>query len=320
MVLLLSLDVGLVSGLFGGLPILKLLESLASSSVSLKKTKLANSAHEDESESEGAWTTDSLNSGLFFLSAEFILESSHAWGSLVGFIHLTSLLILRSVMTMMSVVVSSSLMMVLLLFGHLLLPLLSFLLLGLLLLHLVFHVLGLLSNVGKDLLEEIGHFHSLSIRLKESTTKVRFLNGSSDVQLLSDLRIDILELTFLAEQESVEQQEEEDTVESSPEGDVRVLFSLEPLGNHGSHGEHAHGDGKHHLDHADLEEVVIQTKFVFGRLLRGNEIRLRSHPWEVTSLSDVLSVESSAEQGYDGRNEEGETEAAKQASAAAELL
>ena len=280
--------------------------------MSLKKTKLANSAHEDESESEGAWTTDGLNSGLFFLSAEFILESSHAWGSLLGFIHLTSLLILRSsVMTMMSVVVSSSLMMVLLLFGHLLLLLLSFFLLGLLLLHLVFHVLGLLFNVGKDLLEKIGHFHSLSIRLKESTTKVRFLNGSSDVQLLGNLRIDILDLAFLAEQKSVEQEEEEDAVESSPEGDVRVLFSLEPLGNHGSHGKHAHGDGKHHLDHADLEEVVIQTKFVFGRLLRGNEIRLRGHPWEMTSLCDVLSVKSSAEQGYDGRNEEGETEAAE---------
>lgn len=198
---------------------------LASSGVSLEDAELANGGEEDKQEAERAHATDAFDSGLL-LSVEFILESSHAWGSFV--LVIVFILRLRSVMPL---VVSLSLAIVSSVMSWLLFSLLLFTELRL---------FGLFLKL--ELLSDL--IHEVKV-LEVSTTEIHGLLLSSDVVLLSNLRIHILELGLFSGQESIEQKEEEEAVESPPEGNVGVLFSLEELGDHSSHSEHAHGEGKH---------------------------------------------------------------------------
>lgn len=181
--------------------------------MSLENAKLSDSAHKDETEGDGARSSNLFVSGLFLLSAELILESSHARWS---FILIFSLLGLSVVTAVMLSVVLLAIPLVMSSFVVLFLGKAFFLVLTFFLgmLDLVVHLLELVLYG----LQELGEFHGFEV---SATEVIRlFLLRSSDIHLLSDGRIHLLELAVLTEEKSVEQKKCKDTVESSPEGDV----------------------------------------------------------------------------------------------------
>jgi len=182
--------------------------------MSLENAKLSNSAHKDETEGDGARSSNLFVSGLFLLSTELILESSHARWSL--FILIFSILGLSVVTAVMLSVVLLAIPLVVSSFVVLFLGKAFFLVLTFFLgmLDLVVHLLELVLYG----LQELGEFHGFEV---SATEVIRlFLLRSGNIHLLSDGRIHLLELAVLTEEKSVEQKKSKDTVESSPEGNV----------------------------------------------------------------------------------------------------
>jgi len=190
------------------------------------------------------------------------------------------------------------------------------------LIHLHRHLLRLLLHF-KVVIESFEELLEIEV-LEISATKIHWVdNGtrcSRNTFLLSDLRIHLLESDSLAMQEVVANEESNEAVNSSSEGNVGILLPREPFGNNGSHDELE----KYHRDqgtkHAHLEEVVIKTELKLGGLLGGSEVRNLMGPGHVAGLSDIAGIPFSGEKGRDGIDEKDYPEQGEADGATRELL
>lgn len=296
---------------FSSLGILKILEVLAGSGVSLENTELGNSADQDENEADWASSTDALVHRLI-VSADLVLVSSHAWGSLVTVLTIGSSVVL-SMFTVLAMVSSLVVMLSLgfsrrhlslglferkLVFSHFLKKLLLFF-------FLLF--LDLVLKVVSKVLEELRQVELLFLEV--STTEVHrlMLELHSDVQVVSNSWIHILELSGLVEKETVEHDESKDAVEGSSEGNHRVLSSVEGSSNESPHGKHPHSCGKTQKDESFVDEDAINFFLIGCWLFVRHEPRISVYPWEVSSLSDVCSIVAGIAQGKHRVDEEKDT-------------
>jgi hypothetical protein len=311
----LGLDISLVSGLFSSLPIFKILEVFAGSGMFLENAKLGNGAHQNHDEANRASSTNGFISGTFLLFVLELVPEVFPFSRLLLAVRarMTSLVLTSFTVFTIAAMMLGFFFLLRLLILHGLEFLSSHFLEGLLLLF------GLLFEAGLDVFHELRQVEFL---LEISATEIHglLLEGSSDVKLVSNLRIDVLELSLFTEHEGVEHEVGKDTVEGPSESDVGVLFSLEESSDHGPHCEHSQSSRKEHLDHADLEEVVVQTKLILSGLLRRNKVRLRINPWKVASLGNVRSIEVGTTKSNEAHEEEDHTAEAENTGAAAKFL
>lgn len=228
--------------------------------MSLENAELADGADKDEDEAGGAHATDSLVLLLREVFGELLPDTLLARGLLVVSVllslhlghhrHLLHVLrhlfflLLRSVVVLavmffvavsLSVLAMSSVVLLLLLGLDLhLLGFLRHVELFVLLLHFSFKLL-------LEVHEELGKFELLLLEV--SATEIEWLSliTGSDVHLVSDLWIHILELALFSEKEAIEHEESKDAVEGSSEGNQRVLLSAKGGSDGSSHSEHPHG-------------------------------------------------------------------------------